>query len=70
MVFFLVSRGYALMYVKAIECALPEQQTSFIKELDPHVHRCVRDANGNHVINARCFNYNSLTISIGDTKTY
>jgi len=35
---------------KAIEFVLPEQQATIVKELEPHVLRCVKDANGNHVI--------------------
>ncbi|KAI6109002.1 ARM repeat-containing protein [Pisolithus croceorrhizus] len=34
----------------AVEFILPEQQGAFVKELDPHVLKCVKDANGNHVI--------------------
>ena len=34
---------------KAIEYILPEQQRSFVRELEPHVLRLVKDANGNHV---------------------
>ncbi|THH10202.1 hypothetical protein EW145_g1509 [Phellinidium pouzarii] len=34
----------------AIEYILPDQQASFVKELDAHVLKCVKDANGNHVI--------------------
>ncbi|KAG1715699.1 hypothetical protein ID866_1462 [Astraeus odoratus] len=34
----------------AIEFILPEQQGAFVKEIDPHVLKCVKDANGNHVI--------------------
>ncbi|KNZ71768.1 Pumilio like protein [Termitomyces sp. J132] len=34
---------------KAIEFVLPEQQTTFIKELEPHILKCVKDPNGNHV---------------------
>ncbi|KAJ6502502.1 armadillo-type protein [Mycena sanguinolenta] len=34
----------------AIQSILSEQQASFIRELEPHVMRCVKDSNGNHVI--------------------
>ncbi|KAG6900881.1 hypothetical protein C0993_009999 [Termitomyces sp. T159_Od127] len=35
---------------KAIEFVLPEQQSVFVKELEPQILKCVKDANGNHVI--------------------
>ncbi|KAG8730851.1 mRNA binding protein puf3 [Ceratobasidium sp. 414] len=35
---------------KAIECVTVEQQVSFVQEIDVDVTRCVKDANGNHVI--------------------
>jgi hypothetical protein len=35
---------------QAVEYILPEQQNSFVRELEPHVLSCVKDANGNHVI--------------------
>jgi hypothetical protein len=34
---------------QAIEYILPEQQIAIVKELEPHVLKCVKDANGNHV---------------------
>ncbi|KAH9946032.1 ARM repeat-containing protein [Epithele typhae] len=34
----------------AIEYTTPEQQAVFVQELSPSVLRCVKDANGNHVI--------------------
>ena len=34
---------------QAIECILPEQQGAFVRELEAHVLKCVKDANGNHV---------------------
>ncbi|KAH9926212.1 armadillo-type protein [Fomitopsis serialis] len=39
-----VSRRCAVEYVN------PEQQSAFVQELESQVLRCVRDANGNHVI--------------------
>ncbi|KAF8894634.1 armadillo-type protein [Infundibulicybe gibba] len=36
--------------VQAVEYILPDQQGTFVKELDAHVLKCVKDANGNHVI--------------------
>ncbi|KAF5780527.1 putative armadillo-like helical, pumilio domain-containing protein [Helianthus annuus] len=35
---------------KAIEVVGLDQQTKMVTELDGHVMRCVRDQNGNHVI--------------------
>jgi len=35
--------------LQAIEYILPEQQVAIVKELEPHVLKCVKDANGNHV---------------------
>jgi len=35
---------------KAVECILPDQQASLVRELEPHIMRCVKDSNGNHVI--------------------
>ena len=35
---------------KALEVSDPERQSSLIAELDGHVLRCVRDQNGNHVV--------------------
>jgi pumilio RNA-binding family len=35
---------------KALEVVEPAQQLELVKELDGHVKRCVRDQNGNHVI--------------------
>jgi len=34
----------------AIQSILPEQQVGFVRELEPHIMRCVKDSNGNHVI--------------------
>lgn len=34
---------------QAVEYILPDQQGTFVKELDAYVLRCVKDANGNHV---------------------
>ena len=39
----------SLTFLKAVEYILPEQQASIVKELEAHVMRCVKDANGNHV---------------------
>jgi len=33
-----------------VEFILPEQQGCFVKELEPRVLECAKDANGNHVI--------------------
>lgn len=38
-----------LIALQAIEYILPEQQVAIVKELEPHVLKCVKDANGNHV---------------------
>jgi hypothetical protein len=38
-----------LIALQAIEFILPEQQIAIVKELEPHVLKCVKDANGNHV---------------------
>lgn len=35
--------------MQAVEYVLPDQQAAFVKELDTHVLKCVKDANGNHV---------------------
>jgi pumilio RNA-binding family len=43
-----VSIGF-LIVLQAIEYILPEQQIAIVKELEPHVLKCVKDANGNHV---------------------
>ncbi|KAF7298591.1 Pumilio like protein [Mycena indigotica] len=34
----------------AFECVTPEQQVKFVQELEPHILRCAKDSNGNHVI--------------------
>ncbi|KAL6980568.1 hypothetical protein U1Q18_022209 [Sarracenia purpurea var. burkii] len=44
------STFYFYLYVKAIEVVDLDQQTKMVAELDGHVMRCVRDQNGNHVI--------------------
>jgi pumilio RNA-binding family len=36
--------------LQAIEVVDLDQQTKMVKELDGHIMRCVRDQNGNHVI--------------------
>ena len=33
---------------QAVEYILPDQQGAFVKELESHVLKCVKDANGNH----------------------
>ncbi|KAF8162311.1 hypothetical protein K438DRAFT_1776012 [Mycena galopus ATCC 62051] len=33
-----------------IQSILPEQQVSFVRELEPQIMRCVKDSNGNHVL--------------------
>jgi len=35
---------------KAIEVIEPEQKAQLVRELQGHVHKCIRDQNGNHVI--------------------
>ncbi|KAJ7235469.1 armadillo-type protein [Mycena haematopus] len=50
-VFYLSCHLYACRVVQmAIQSILPEQQASFVRELEPHIMRCVQDSNGNHVI--------------------
>lgn len=39
-----------LLLMQAIEVVDLDQQTRMVQELDGHVMRCVRDQNGNHVI--------------------
>jgi pumilio RNA-binding family len=39
-----------LIYVQAIEVVDLDLQTKMVAELEGHVMRCVRDQNGNHVI--------------------
>ena len=34
---------------KAVDDITPEEQSIIVRELEPHVLRCVKDANGNHV---------------------
>jgi hypothetical protein len=38
------------MQLQALEVIEPEQKAQLVRELDGHVMRCVRDQNGNHVI--------------------
>ena len=38
------------MLVQALEVIELEQKAQLVRELDGHVMRCVRDQNGNHVI--------------------
>lgn len=38
------------LIIQAIEVVELDQQTQMVKELDGHIMRCVRDQNGNHVI--------------------
>jgi len=35
---------------KALETIPPEMQVEIVKELDGHVLKCVKDQNGNHVV--------------------
>lgn len=35
---------------KALEVISPEQQALLVKELEGHVLKCIKDQNGNHVI--------------------
>ncbi|KAJ7910989.1 armadillo-type protein [Mycena leptocephala] len=50
-VLFLSCNLYGCRVVQqAIQSILPEQQDSFVRELEPHILRCVKDRNGNHVI--------------------
>ncbi|KAJ7855440.1 armadillo-type protein [Mycena olivaceomarginata] len=50
-VFYLSCSLYGCRVVqKAIESILPEQQASFVRELEPPILECVKDSNGNHVI--------------------
>lgn len=35
--------------LKAVDDITPEEQSIIVRELEPHVLRCVKDANGNHV---------------------
>lgn len=39
-----------VLSIQAIEVVELDQQTKMVMELDSHVMRCVRDQNGNHVI--------------------
>jgi pumilio RNA-binding family len=49
-VILLASVSYRLLIaLQAIEYILPDQQIAIVKELEPHVLKCVKDANGNHV---------------------
>jgi pumilio RNA-binding family len=41
-----------LLHSQAVEYILPDQQAAFVRELDTHVLKCVKDANGNHVSNS------------------
>jgi pumilio RNA-binding family len=43
--FFLSLRAW-----KAIQLILPEQQASFVRELEPHIISCIKDSNGSHVL--------------------
>src|SRR5215213_788361 len=42
--------NYFLFFLKALEHVLTEQQATLVKELDGNVLKCVKDQNGNHVI--------------------
>jgi hypothetical protein len=39
-----------IFFFQALEHVLTEQQATLVKELDGHVLKCVKDQNGNHVI--------------------
>jgi len=41
--------SWLLIALQAIKYILPNQQIAIVKELEPHVLKCVKDANGNHV---------------------
>ena len=57
--------------LQAIEYILPEQQIAIVKELEPHVLKCVKDANGNHVgLKLYSMDHLFLTIHPGRTKTH
>lgn len=50
----LKSAGYTAIRIdevlhKAVDDITPEEQSVLVRELEPHVLRCVKDANGNHV---------------------
>lgn len=51
-----------------MEYVLPEQQAVFVKELDAHVLKCVKDANGNHVSKIVDFYSVVLTLLSGYSK--
>lgn len=56
---------------KAVEFVLPEQQSSFVKELDAHVLKCVKDANGNHVCQEYYVSRNNvLMTTIGHSEAH
>jgi hypothetical protein len=42
--------GFVGCWGQALEVVDVDQQTQLVSELDGHVMRCVRDQNGNHVI--------------------
>jgi hypothetical protein len=42
--------GFVGCWGQALEVVDADQQTQLVSELDGHVMRCVRDQNGNHVI--------------------
>jgi hypothetical protein len=46
--------------VQAIEFILPDQQSAFVRELESHIMRCVKDSNGNHV--------NAVCVLVADTR--
>ncbi|KAJ7312687.1 hypothetical protein DFH08DRAFT_821849 [Mycena albidolilacea] len=48
--FFLSLRAW-----KAIQSILPEQQASFVRELEPHIISCIKDSNGSHVLIRKMF---------------
>lgn len=49
---------------KALESIPPEQQQEIVRELDGHVLKCVKDQNGNHVVQKciECVDPNALQV--------
>lgn len=50
---------------KALESIPPEQQQEIVRELDGHVLKCVKDQNGNHVVQKciECVDPNALQVT-------
>lgn len=61
---------------KALESIPPEQQQEIVRELDGHVLKCVKDQNGNHVVQKciECVDPNALQVGTsvvtGDLKMF